>query len=264
MVPISISGDYIKNGAADMTVKENGTTSTREPATPAARAADAVIAGLEEQIVSGDLRSDAPLPSERDLMKQFNASRTVIREAITALSNRGLIENKPRFRPIVRKPDYGAALSAVDGVVGHLLSQRGGVKNLYEARVFFERALVREAALAARKDDIRELREALSANEQAIEDSDSFYATDIAFHGVLYRIPGNPIFPAVHHAYTSWLSPHWEKMLRSPERNLVNYRSHQHIFLAIEERDPDAAEEALINHLKAAWEYVRVTFEDDS
>ena len=30
---------------------------------------------------------------------------------------------------------------------------------------------------------------------------------------------------------------------------------------AIVERDPVAAEEALNNHLKAAWEFVRVTFD---
>ncbi|MCY6382179.1 FCD domain-containing protein [Hoeflea prorocentri] len=225
------------------------------------RAADAVIEKLEEQIVSGVLENDAPLPAERNLMEQFNASRTVIREAIATLSSRGLIESKPRYRPIVRKPDYETALTAVGGVVRHLLSEHGGVKNLYDSRVFIERALVREAALSAQKDDIQQLRQALADNERSIGDSAAFYATDTAFHGVLYKVPKNPIFPAIHEGYTSWLAPHWEKMLRSPERNTVNYKSHEAIFMAIVERDPDAAEEALVNHLKAAWEYVRVTFD---
>ncbi|WP_136660691.1 FCD domain-containing protein [Nitratireductor sp. XY-223] len=227
------------------------------------RAADTVIAELEQQIVTGALENNAPLPAERNLMEQFNASRTVIREAIATLSSRGLIESKPRYRPIVRKPDYVTALTAVGGIVRHLLSEHGGVKNLYDSRVFIERALVREAALSAQKDDIGLLRQALAENESAISDSDAFYATDTAFHGVLYRIPKNPIFPAIHEGYKSWLAPHWEKMLRSPERNLVNFKSHEAIFTAIVERDPDAAEEALVNHLKAAWEYVRVTFDTD-
>ncbi len=229
---------------------------------PQGRAADLVIARLEEQIMSGLLEDRAPLPAERTLMEQFGASRTVIREAIATLSNRGLIESRPRFRPIVRKPDYETALTAVGGIVRHLLTERGGVKNLYDSRIFIERALVRQAALAAQKDDIAKLKAALAANEAAIDDSEAFYATDVAFHGVLYRIPRNPIFPAVHEGYTSWLAPHWEKMLRSPERNLVNYRSHRAILDAILERDPDGAEEALANHLRAAWEYVRVTFDE--
>ena len=230
---------------------------------PKGRAADAVITHLEEQIMSGVLADRAPLPAERALMEQFNASRTVIREAIAALSSRGLVENRPRFRPVVRKPDYETALNAAGGIVRHMLSEAGGVKNLYDSRVFMERGLVRQAALAAQKEDIADLKGALGNNERAIDDSEAFYLTDVAFHGVLYRIPRNPIFPAIHEGYTSWLAPHWEKMLRSPERNLVNFRSHQAILQAILERDPDAAEEALVNHLRAAWEYVRVTFERD-
>jgi len=225
------------------------------------RAADSVVAMLEAKIVSGELENRAPLPAERELMEQFGASRTVIREAISKLSSRGLIETRPRFRPIVRKPDYATVLHACGNVVQHLLTERSGIKNLYDSRVFIERALVREAALAARKEDIVNLRAALEDNRNAISDSSEFYRTDVAFHGVLYRIPRNPIFPTIHQGYTSWLAPQWDRMLRSPERNEVNYLAHKAILDAIMERDPLAAEEALTNHLKAAWEFVRVTFD---
>lgn len=225
------------------------------------RAADNVVAMLEAKIVSGELEDRTPLPAERELMEQFGASRTVIREAISQLSSRGLIETRPRFRPIVRKPDYATVLHACGNVVQHLLTDKTGIKNLYDSRVFIERALVREAALSARKEDIADLREALEENRKAIPDSNEFYRTDVAFHGVLYRIPRNPIFPAMHEGYTSWLAPQWDRMLRSPERNEVNYLAHKSILDAIVERDPVAAEEALNNHLKAAWEFVRVTFD---
>lgn len=225
------------------------------------RAADSVVAMLEAKIVSGELENRAPLPAERELMEQFGASRTVIREAISKLSSRGLIETRPRFRPIVRKPDYATVLHACGNVVQHLLTERSSIKNLYDSRVFIERALVREAALAARKEDIVNLRAALEDNRNAISDSSEFYRTDVAFHGVLYRIPRNPIFPTIHEGYTSWLAPQWDRMLRSPERNEVNYLAHKAILDAIMERDPLAAEEALTNHLKAAWEFVRVTFD---
>ena len=223
------------------------------------RAADMVIA----RIASGELPDKHPLPAERELMEEFGASRTVIREAISALSNRGLVESKPRFRPIVRKPDYETVLHATGDIIRHLLTDSNGVRNLYDSRLFIERALVREAATAAQKSDIAQLRQALKDNEKAIPDSVDFYRTDTLFHGVLYQIPKNPIFPAIHQGYTSWLAPHWEKMLRSPERNKVNYRAHKAILDAIVDRDPDAADEALTNHLKAAWEYVSVTFEVD-
>ncbi|QFT30463.1 FCD domain-containing protein [Roseibium porphyridii] len=227
----------------------------------AGRAADNVVAALEAQIASGQLKNRAPLPAERELMEQFGTSRTVIREAISKLSSRGLVETRPRFRPIVRKPDYATVLHACGNVVQHLLTDKTGIKNLYDSRVFMERALVRDAAMSARKEDIVDLKTALENNRKAIPDSLEFYKTDVAFHGVLYRIPRNPIFPAIHEGYTSWLAPQWDQMLRSPERNEVNYIAHKAILDAILERDPAAAEEALTNHLKAAWEFVRVTFD---
>jgi GntR family transcriptional regulator, sialic acid-inducible nan operon repressor len=225
-----------------------------------ARAADAVVARIESRISAGELADGGFLPAERELMAEYGISRTVVREAVARLASRGLIEARHRFRPIVRRPGYDAALSAVGGVVSHLLSQVGGVKNLYDTRVFLEAALVRNAALHARKDDIAALRTALNANEKAIPDSERFYTTDVAFHAVLYEIPRNPVFPSVHRAFTSWLAPHWERMLRSPERNRINYLSHREILEGIVERDPDSAERALQNHLGAAWEYVRGTF----
>ncbi len=227
------------------------------------RVADSIVRDLEQQIASGELADGSPLPPERDLMARFGASRTAVREAITALSNRGLLDHRPRFRPIVRKLGYHTVVDVLGRLVPALLAESDGVKNLYDSRVFLERALVREAALHARREDIHALRSALAANERAVADSDTFYATDMAFHGVLYGIPRNPIFPAVHLAYTSWLAPHWKRMQRLPERNLVNYRSHLAIFEAIVDRDPDAAEAALVGHLSAAWEYVRVTFDEE-
>lgn len=229
-------------------------------ASPTGRAADALVRALESRIAAGDLADGAPLPPERDLIETFGVSRTVVREAVASLASRGLVESRPRFRPIVRRPGFDAAMAAANGVVLHLLAQAGSVKSLYDTRIFLETALVRQAAQSARKDDIAALAQALAANEAAIPDSAAFYRTDVAFHAVLYDIPRNPVFPAIHRAFTGWLAPHWVKMPRSPERNRVNFTRHADIFGAIRDRDPDAAEAALKAHLHAAWEYVRGTF----
>jgi len=230
------------------------------PRTGERRAADAVVAEIQQDIVSGKLANGRPLPPERDLMGRFGISRTVVREAIATLTTRGLLESRPRFRPIVRSPGYDAAFSAVGGVVTHLLKQNNGVKTLYDLRIFMEAALVRHAALFARKEDIVALREALQQNRASTHDPVLFDNTDVAFHAVFYAIPGNPVFPAVHRAFVSWLFEHWQSMNRSPEQNLIYYAGHKAIFDAVIDRDPDAAEKALHAHLAAAWESVRSTF----
>ena len=216
------------------------------------RAADFVIQTLEERIRTGELRDGEPLPTERDMMGEFRISRTVVREAVHALSNRGLVEARPRFRPVVRKLGYDAAVHAAGSVVAHLLDQPGGLKNLFDTRIMVEAALVRQAALHAEKDDVAALKQALEVNGAAIDDSEHFWRTDMDFHGVLYRITGNPVLPAIHKAYTTWLSPYWEKP-RLPEDNQTNYRAHKAIFEAIRMRDPDAAEERLRSHLSGCF-----------
>ena len=226
-----------------------------------ARAADAIVQALERRIVGGEFENQERLPSERELIEEFGASRTVIREALTTLSNRNLIVRKLRNRPVVRRVGYDTVLDATSPVIQQLLSDPEGVRDLYDARIFVEKGLVRNAVENAGRDDIKSLKSSLAANKEAIEESDAFYATDVAFHRVLYTIGGNPIFPAIHEGFVSWLAPHWARMERLPEHNARIYEAHEAIYQAILERDTDEAEAALVRHFDIAWEFVKSTFD---
>lgn len=226
------------------------------------RASDLLADQLAAQIQSGELADGQPLPSERQLMEDYGISRTVVREAVLALSNRGLVEARKRFRPVARKPGIDAAFTAVESIVAHLLNEPKGVRNLFDTRIILEAALVRQAAESATKQDILALRAELEANGAAMHDSEAFYETDIAFHNAIYQITDNPVLPAIHRAYTNWLAPQWSKMPRLLDRNQANFEAHTEIFEAILSRDPDAAEAALRRHLNVAWEQVVKTFDD--
>jgi DNA-binding FadR family transcriptional regulator len=209
---------------------------------------------------SGELKEGARLPAERDLMQRLGVSRAAVREAIASLADRGLIVTRLGYRPVVRKADYGIAIEKVGALTGYLVSDPREARNLFQSRIFLEAALARWAARHARREDIGELRTALAANREAIGNPIRFDETDVAFHAVLYRIPGNPIYPAVHQAYVEWLVQHWRSMGRGADIDRMNYAGHQAVFEAIETRDADGAEEALRRHLDAAWEFVRSTF----
>lgn len=224
------------------------------------RAADRLISIFEKKILDGTLQDGEPLPPEREITENYQVSRTVVREAVKALANKGLIDAKPRFRPTVKAPSTETAVEVVSSIVDRLMNSSGGVKNLFDSRIMIEVSLARHAAKEARGDQLQDLRAALNENESAIENSEAFYRTDINFHRVLYDIPGNPIFPTLHRAYTDWLSDHWTKMPRSPERNGRNFRYHKSIFDAVVSKDPDAAEAALREHLDFAWAQVKETF----
>lgn len=221
------------------------------------RAADELFREFERMIISGKLANGEALPPEREIVETFGVSRTVVREAILALSNKGLVEARPRYRPIVRKPNYDTAIDTVGNVVSMLLKEEQGVKNLFDTRIMVEVYLARQAAVDANRDDMRSLKEALEENEAAINDMDLFFHTDVKFHRVMYEMSANPLLPSIHRAYTTWLKPNWVKMPTRPERNKLNFESHSAIYNAILMRDPDKAEDATRKHLFDAWDQIK-------
>ncbi|WP_342077631.1 FCD domain-containing protein [Yoonia sp. SS1-5] len=226
------------------------------------RAADDLFRTLEDMINTGVLKEGDPLPPEREIVSTYGVSRTVVREALLAMSNKGLVEARPRYRPIVRRPSYKTAIKTVDNVVGRLLREPDGVANLFETRILIEVALAREAAKRPDDAHIAPLKQALEDNHAAIKDSEAFYQTDMAFHKVLFDLSGNPVLPAIHAAYSTWLAPQWSQMPRRPTRNSRNFAAHERIFEAIQAGSADAAEEAVRAHLHEAWQQVKETFGD--
>lgn len=220
------------------------------------RAADELFLEFERMIISGELANGEALPPEREIVDTFGVSRTVVREAILALSNKGLVEAKPRYRPVVRKPDFDTAIDTVGNVVSRLLEQGDGVKNLFDTRIMVEVYLARQAAVDANRDDMKSLKDALEENEAAINNMTLFFQTDVNFHRVLYEMSGNPLLPSIHRAYITWLKPNWAKMPTLPDRNRLNYESHLAIYNAILMRDPDKAEAATRKHLADAWDQI--------
>ncbi|MGY6163992.1 FCD domain-containing protein [Paraburkholderia strydomiana] len=221
-----------------------------------------VRAQLAQMIRSGTLAVGERLPTERDLMVLFGVSRSVVREAITDLSNKGLIKTRPGCRPVVCKPDLDAALGTLSHFVAQLTTgNEQGIWSLFETRMFMEAALARWAALHARREDLIELERALASNKAAIGHPGRFEQTDIAFHHVFYTMQRNPIFPALHRAYVEWLYPYWRSIVTTPAIDLMNYTGHAAIVSAVVARDADGAEEAVRRHLNAAWEHVRPTFD---
>lgn len=224
----------------------------------AERRADQVAAALAARIGRGDLAAGARLPAERHLMAEFGVSRTAVREAIATLAARGLVATRLRHRPVVCAGLAGDRPLAA--LVGRLSQDLQGAAILFDARLFFECALVRWAALHARAGDLDALRTALAHNRAAVGDAERFDATDAAFHAQLYALPGNPLYPHLHRAYVDWLGGHWRAMARGPEIERMMVAGHDAVVNAIATRDPDRAEEAMRRHLTAAWEFVRSTF----
>ena len=80
---------------------------------PAARLGVAVVAELVDLIVTGQLKEDDLLPPEGPLSEHFGVSRTVLRESVKRLEEKGLVIVSQGRGTQVRAPGYWNMLDPV-------------------------------------------------------------------------------------------------------------------------------------------------------
>ena len=212
---------------------------------------DEVFARLKQLIENGELKAGDDMPSERELMERFGVGRPAIREAMQALAGKGLVEISHGERAKVLQVTAESIFRQVDLPAKLMLSgSSDSLEHLKSARIFFERGMVREAATKATKEDIADLRALLDKQGQNIGDSERFIEADMAFHQKIAQISGNPIFAAVSGAMLGWLKSYHTEMLIWTGRENFTLAEHEEIIRAIEKRDVDLAEKAMIKHLE--------------
>lgn len=208
---------------------------------------------LEQMIRHGELKPGDKLPSERDLMVAFSIGRPAVREAFLSLQNKGLIVIENGRRATVSRPNIANILTTLDSFVGIIIDNTESFKHLFEARVFIEAAIARNAAKEIREKLLAQMKAALEANRQAIGDRDLFLQTDVQFHRVLFLVEDNPVFKAVHEALVKWLTDRWRNIARDTSTETLAYEGHLQIYKAISRHNPDAAEAAMRKHLASSW-----------
>lgn len=205
-------------------------------------------------IHSGEYAPGDQLPSERALMERFGVGRPSVREALFSLQQLGIVTISSGERARVTLPTPRRLLLGLDGAVRHLLATTEGERNLQDARLFFEVGLARHAASCGTSEDYRRLKDALDANRRAMKDAEVFERTDVAFHYVLANVPRNPVFIAIHEAVVSWLTRQRTLSLRNTGAAQQAFKWHKKIFEAVTDRDADAAEAAMREHLEGVSE----------
>jgi DNA-binding FadR family transcriptional regulator len=197
------------------------------------------------------MRKGAPapgerLPSERDLAEKFGVARPTIREAMIALEIAGLVQIRsgsgvyvldPADRPLPSPPDTGP-----------------GPFEILEARMLLEGEACALAAERISTKQLRELKRLLKDMEKENLQQTITEQADQGFHCLIAEATGNSALTGS----VSWLwklrneseiSTHFHQRLREEgSRPIVD--DHQLILRALEARDPEAARNAMRNHLQ--------------
>lgn len=229
-----------------------GGAGTRKPIGQAVmRPRQQVEETIKAAILSGDLKSGEMLPPEAELARQFNVSRTTLREALRVLASQHLIRKVPGARGgnFVRSVDYHALGSVMIETVDNLLAL-GGVRfdEVADVRQHLEVPSVRLAAVNRSKEDLDKLTDIVRRQKKASVDDPDIPDLDRQFHTLIAQATGNRVLAALVAALHHTTEPvHYLDL--SPKVGRETVRQHAAILRAITSQDPDAGEDAIVDHL---------------
>lgn len=146
-------------------------------------------------IVTGVYSADNPIPIEADLCRQFNASRSILREAVKMLTAKGLLGSRPKTGTRVEPEENWNMLDP--DVLGWLLERKFSPALLTEFTQFRLAVEPGAASLAARMAGAAEhaaLRDAIERMRAADNGDDNPLDSDIAFHVAVLRASRNRFY----------------------------------------------------------------------
>ena len=211
---------------------------------------DKIATDLQEQIKRGKLKPGERLPSERSLCSLFGVGRTTIREALKALTVRGVVTRQGRGAVITDPELVSPTASDLAG-----LAAQTSIRQLFELRKLIEVKVAGWAALRGLPEDIESMKRAIEA--ERMRDTAAGNPNRM-FHDALVKAAHNPALIQVYESGRNMffrLPFYWKlfddaevKNVRAARHELAR-RWHEQILKAIEERDAAEAEGAMFQHL---------------
>ncbi|GGL12772.1 GntR family transcriptional regulator [Sphaerisporangium melleum] len=215
----------------------------------------AVTAELVERIVRGVYRPGTPLPPEPALCETFSVSRTVVREAVKILQEKGLVQVRQGAGTMVTPP---VMWDMLDEVVLAVTIAEDETLTILDDLVVTRRVLESDMAnVAARLADsatVERLRSLVDRMDELVDDPVTYADHDRAFHDMIMQTSGNRIARGVVRSLESQVI-NTARYLGRTERALcvASNLGHRRIYERIAAHDPEGAAQAMFGHITEAW-----------
>ena len=210
-----------------------------------------VIVQLRDMIQRGELRAGDRLPPERDLAKLFGVSRPTLRAAIRSLAAVGVLQARQGAGTFVVGADGKPLL---DSSPLRLMAALHGFTTgeMFEARKSLEMAIAGLAAERATGEDMASMAEELASMYASIDEPEQYLVHDMRFHQTIAAASGNRILTALMNMVATILFDVRRKTVRRAQDLKESAEMHRQIYRAIRERNPEAARNAMRDHLMLA------------
>ncbi|CAG5080051.1 Probable transcriptional regulator YvfI [Thermobacillus xylanilyticus] len=202
---------------------------------------------LLNYILSGNVRPGEKIPAERPLSEALGVGRSAIREAIKALSVLGILEVRQGYGTYVKQTSSSLLTQSIEW--GLLLGEKHTM-DLVEARMLFEVDIARLAAQRWEGSELDELRDILARMKNA--SLSEFVDADVQFHMKLCDMAKNTVLKNVLSSIRTLLRTWIQCVIDKAGETAFSYEDHHAIYLAVSERDPDAAARAMEHHMSDA------------
>jgi len=204
-----------------------------------------IVSQIQDLIIQEQLQPGDKLPPERQLIKQFGVSRTVVREAIRALEEKGLVEVK-HGRGV-----YVAQLSS-DSVSESLALlfrvRKSSLMALLEVREILEVEIAGLAAQRATEEDKEEMEQALRHEAELLDSLGEYVEADLRFHELLTKAAHNEVLPILLNPLAELLRESRRVTSEPPGSTKLSLQGHREIFKAVKNGDKEQAREAMRQH----------------
>ncbi|MEE4188312.1 MAG: GntR family transcriptional regulator [Roseobacter sp.] len=197
-----------------------------------------IIADALERMIFDGTFSDGDRLDEVNLARQFNVSRTPLREAFQRLAQSGLVEQIPRRGVFVRQPGPTDLIQ------------------MFELMAELEASCARLAATRISDAALEELHETNAQCNASVGDKDSelYFQVNERFHAIIYRESGNEYLERECHRLHRRLQPFRRMQLRLRGRLNQSMSEHEDILSALEAGDGAKAAEAIRGHVAVQGE----------
>jgi DNA-binding FadR family transcriptional regulator len=218
-----------------------------------------VMRTLLDRIVGGKYPEGSIIPSETELGAEFGVSRTVLRESVKVLTEKGLLSTwrglGTRVEPMSRWRNFdpellSARLRLRDGEVV--------IRELLILRKAIEPILATMAAERCDEPQLARLGTRFHELERHRDDHEGYVRADAAFHAEIAEIAGVGLAQEVFRLIKEPIDLARQRTIVIPGALEVAHAQHERIFRCIRDRDPAGASAAMFEHM--TWNEERLNY----
>jgi len=217
------------------------------------RLATPVIEDFVDQIVGGNFPPGTDLPSEGNICKYLGISRTVLREVLKVLEQKGLVRVENGKGTRINQRDEWKLLDPV--VLAARLkydNDRNFINHLVRVRAVLESDLAAEAALVATPEQLAFMAGRIEELKSNVRNHSVYFKVDIEFHNAFMRASCNELGRAIVNNMYSEAQHELDSGLEDTVLD-TSLEGHIAIYDAIAARDPERAAYEVREHILGGW-----------